>query len=404
MNARVRGINHTARIRCMRGESAEPRSVSDRLQARMRLLVLESQLAADVGRHEAGVTGPAEGTDGLEQFRAQWEEIEAIRASLDDELPYPDGDASCLVHDEPVFGERNPPGPDDYLYHYTRAFTLPMIRKSRSLRFRSLKFMNDPHEAMDSRAFGMGLIGSAGDDLQLSPQDNETFVGTDWSAEINRIRRDIKVGCFSMDAIPDLAAVDPLAAAQSVPPRLYAHRGFAHPRMWSQYADDSCGVCIVLRRDDLESAVAEFVDGRWPWGHGAVDYTVAENELSLGFFDVRTLIRDGAHEALLNSYEESILTKHADWAHEAEFRFFVMDGAEGVVDVPITESAIEGVVLGPRFNSRKHLRYVAPFARDFEVVGRVRHLSWTHGRPELRRVVLPNGVRAGRRRLRSTRA
>ena len=370
----------------------------------MRLLVLESRLAADVRRIDDEEAGPEAASTAFEQFRPAWDEIEEIRATLEAELPYPPGDTSCLRHDEPVFGENNPPGPDEYLYHYTRTFTLPKIRRSRSLKFNPLKAMNDPHEAMDSHAFGTGLIGPAGSDLRLSTEETRRFAEADWIAEINNARRNAKVGSFSMDSVPDLADMDPEAAGRLVPRRLFAHRGFAHPRMWSQYADGNSGVCIVVHRGRLEAAVRAFVRGRWAWGCGAVDYAAAERDLSVGFYDARTMVRGGATEALIQNFEESILGKHADWAHEAEYRFFVMDGSEDAITVPIDESVVAGVLLGPQFDFQKHLRYVVPFARDFGIAGRVRHLTWTHGRPELTRVVVPAGARTPSPGIRSAHA
>lgn len=85
---------------------------------------------------------------------------------------------------------------------------------------------------------------------------------------------------------------------------------------------------------------------------------------------------------MLKNFEDSLLTKHADWAHEAEFRFFIMDGSPEAVLVPITKRVIVGLILGPMFDPR-HLRNVRAFANTFGVAHRVRWLRWTHGRAEL---------------------
>ena len=321
----------------------------------------------------------------MDRHLPAWQEIQALREQLSAPHTYPEGDVSCLICDEPVFGEHNPPEPDDYLYHYTRAWTLPKIRKNRSLRFRSLREMNDPQESLASNAFGMGLMGGPDESLQITPEEDALFKARDWSSEINRARSDIKVGAFSMDVLPDLADVDPDQAEYSVPRRLAASRGYAHPRMWAQYGDLGRGVCLVLDHEMLEGAVKASTGGRCAWGYGGVNYRPIEHELSLGFFDVRDLLQSGVGSTLLKNFEGSLLTKHADWAHEAEYRFFVMDGSPAPWFVPITKGVIVGLVLGANFDPR-HLRNVRAFAQTFGISHRVRMLLWASGRAGLVRM------------------
>ena len=37
-------------------------------------------------------------------------------------------------------------------------------------------------------------------------------------------------------------------------------RGFALPRMWSQYADNNCGVCLVIDKGKFENELAKRYD------------------------------------------------------------------------------------------------------------------------------------------------
>jgi Protein of unknown function (DUF2971) len=376
-------------------EKATSRSVRERMRTRMQILAMESRLGRTVREEDAALAGSTieQVRDAMEKHVATWEEIQAMRDEMSVARPFPDGDTSCLVHDEPVFGEHNPPEPDEYLYHYTRAWTLPMIRRDRSLRFQPLLAMNDPQEALDSHALMTGLRGPPGEPLQITQEEDALFKSTDWIAEINSARRDVKIGSYCMDVRPDLADVDTRDAEYTVPRRLAANRGWAHPRMWAQYGDQGRGVCLVLNYELLKQAVAESVGDRWPWGYGAVNYGPIEHELSLGFFDIRDLLHAGVGTTLLKNFEESLLTKHADWAHEAEFRFFVMDGSPDALFVPVTKDVIVGVILGPEFDAARHLRNVRAFAETFGVSQRVRWLQWTHGRAELGRVQLMPRVR-----------
>jgi hypothetical protein len=369
-------------------EKATSMSVHERMATRMQILAMEGRLGRAVREEEAALSGAA-----IEQIREvmdkhlpAWQEIQTLREKLSAPHPYPEGDVSSLICDEPVFGEHNPPEPDEYLYHYTRAWTLPKIRKNRSLRFGPLGEMNDPQEALESNAFGMGLMGVPGEPLQITPEEDALFKARDWSTEINNVRREVKVGAYSMDVLPDLADVDPDHADYSVPRRLAASRGYAHPRMWAQYGDLGRGVCLVLDHELLEQAVEASTGARCEWGYGSVNYRPIEHDQSLGFFDVRDLLQSGAGTTLLKNFEESLLTKHADWAHEAEYRFFVMDGSPEPWRVPITKGVIVALVLGSKFDPRRHLRYVRAFAETFGVSHRVRRLQWTNGRAELVRV------------------
>ncbi len=324
--------------------------------------------------------------DVMEEHLHDWEEIQALRDKVSSCNSYPDGDASSVFQDEPIFGEHNPPGLDDYLYHYTRLWTLPKMRKSQSLLFRPLREMNDPQESLGSFAFGMGLMGVPGEPLQLTSEEDGLFRRRDWPNEINTARGQVKIGSYSMDAFPDLSDIDPEHAEYAVPRRLAASRGYAHPRMWAQYADLGRGVCLVLNRDLLEGAVKESTSGIWPWGYGAITYRPIEHDLSLGFFDIRDLLQSGVSGALLKNFEESLLTKHADWAHEAEFRLFVMNGSPDPWLVPITTGVLAGLVLGPSFDVDRHLRYVRAFAETFGISDKVRMLHWTNGRAHAARV------------------
>lgn len=350
----------------------------------MRIAVMSERVSKAVRDMDSELVGLGldEAQAALAPHLAVWEEIEAMRGQLTADAGFPVGDSCCIVHDDPVFGELNPPNPDGLLYHYTRAWTLPKIRKTRALRFRALRHMNDPHEALFSLAFQSGLMGRAGTPLVLSAAEAAAFDVTDWAAEINAARRNVKVGSFTMDHWPDLSDVEPDAAEFVVPRRVAARRGYAHPRLWAQYADNSSGVCIVLRWERVREAVETYATtAAVPAAWGEVSYDLS-NDLSLGFFDARDLLRDGPSATILKNFETSLLPKHADWGHEAEFRFLVMDGSPDDLYLQLPDDAVAGLVLGPRFDP-KHARNVDAFTRTFGIKSRLRGLHWTNGRAEL---------------------
>jgi hypothetical protein len=149
------------RTQAVTDEKATSMSVHNRMTTRMQILVLEARLGRAVRAEEAALNGAAieKVREVMDKHLPAWQEIQTLREKLSAPHSYPEGDVTSLICDEPVFGEHNPPEPDEYLYHYTRAWTLPKIRKNRSLRFGPLGEMNDPQEALESNAFGMGLMG-----------------------------------------------------------------------------------------------------------------------------------------------------------------------------------------------------------------------------------------------------
>ena len=82
----------------------------------------------------------------------------------------------------------------------------------------------------------------------LTKEENDRFESTDWTREINDVRRQVKVGSFALDGDGDLRSIytDEQLIPHLVADRLHGVRGFAHPRMWAQYADNSRGVCVVF--------------------------------------------------------------------------------------------------------------------------------------------------------------
>lgn len=364
---------------------SEPWSVARRQKERFRLMVLRERIARAVREDESRCgSSSSELRVALDEHAHTWAELDEVEAQLEGNSDYPDGDSSCRVHDDPVFGERNPPDPSTLLYHYTRARALAPIGRGRCLRFRPLAAMNDPQEALFTTGFQTGLLGRPGEDLVLTAAEAAVFNATDWTSAINQTRRSVKVGAFSTDVAPDVSDVDPEHPELSVPRRIAALRGFAHPRMWAQYGDDGRGACLVFDLAVLRDDVRRFTEARGiTWAYGDVVYQSVGVEQNLGFFDARRLVHDGVGATLLANFADSFLAKHPDWAHEQEFRFLVADGTSESLDVPISNDAVVGLVLGPAFNPRQHLRYVRTFARRFGVEGGVRALHWTCGRAEL---------------------
>lgn len=335
--------------------------------------------------------------DDIEPLYQEIQLLEAAIATLETATR-----SECEIHDNPVYGLNNPPEPGAYIYHYTGMEKLQKIADSQSLRFGSFSTMNDPHEALDVHQHWMFARTdtrtiSEQDSPPLTVEEWQSFRETDWNEEINRIRRQVKVGSFSMDLEPNLRDFEiDNNAPESVALRLHGSRGFAHPRMWAQYAADSSGVCLIFDCGDLtETFQAKCDDERCNYAFGPVTYAPAATGPRLRTTDIRLLLDEGARGAILANYETALLEKHDDWSHEAEYRFLVIDEPDEAFWLPITRDHIAGLIVGPKFDPNEHGAAVDEFLSRFEIRWQPQQLQWTHGSCELNRLDTTHSMRHG---------
>ena len=57
-----------------------------------------------------------------------------------------------------------------------------------------------------------------------------------------------------------------------MPPQEPFNRGYSHPRLWEQYADNDEGICLVLERAALVEAVTRAASSHGRLEHGPVTY------------------------------------------------------------------------------------------------------------------------------------
>jgi hypothetical protein len=151
--------------------------------------------------------------------------------------------------------------------------------------------------------------------------------------------------CFSEDS----AGADP---------RSLLHRGWAHPRMWAQYAGDHTGVCLFFDKRALERQMRAVLTEHGTYYGGPVIYTNDPPRPVRGVglpFDVdyEAIRRKGFDTAVRDHLDHhwSVLfrTKLLDWADEHEYRFIVYSRDEDPLDVPIHD-ALVAVCVGWKFH------------------------------------------------------
>jgi len=223
---------------------------------------------------------------------------------------------------------------DRYVYHYTNAETfLKLILPSNTLRLSPYTQTNDPKESKAWR-------------FNAHIHDSQRHTFDDWPSEnLNtRMNRELKertnVLCFSADG-----------ALTGDHTRDIHSRGWSKPRVWAQYGDNHCGVCLAFDRKGLEAALTEaFADSR-SMAMGRVEY---RNRYIVERLDDPTysvlideLVRLGWDRYIQchlgRSHRRLFFEKNSDWSSESEYRCVVWGGDGDAASVDFGDS-LRGVM------------------------------------------------------------
>lgn len=205
---------------------------------------------------------------------------------------------------------------------------------------------NDPRET-DPWFFGMTV-----EDEENGPTSEEFFEA---SRTIDRILKgSCKLVCLSQD-MPD---PDPTRGDPDDFHRPELVQGYAHDRMWAQYAENHMGVCIFFDREKLTQRLEEhFRNRRGCLMHGPVAY-LSGYDLRGAAFDVSwEEIRRLGIEAYAEQHREAFarqlyLTKNPDWANEQEYRYIWIEGdvqRQGNEELIEVGGCISAICLGAHF-------------------------------------------------------
>jgi hypothetical protein len=260
------------------------------------------------------------------------------------------------------------------LFHYTRAETLDKILDGGRLRLSTYASTNDPRETKEWVAEVVLAAELERPDLLVEAQEARRMAD-------RILRRGARLACFTLDRAPA-----PGAEIGSL-----FHRGWARSRMWSQYAEEHSGACLVFRRD----VMVEQVDRHRPladgdlFSCGAVTYLDTPLRIPLVMAEVAAR---GVLEALDDLQVrrgvagELYFTKNTDWASEEEFRIVVvrwnlpLPELDNPLDIPFG-GALRAVVVGDGYleaNLPGLLHRMAGYP-EVEIV----RCSWEGGAPVL---------------------
>ena len=254
---------------------------------------------------------------------------------------------------------------EKFVYHYTTAWKArDYILKEGSLRLSSFARTNDPKESLN---WQFNFDSRQGRDLgAYDPHKTSGYS--------EALKEGARLACFSLDAAP--------LSGDHV--RDVLQRGFARPRMWSQYGDGYAGVCLVFDRARLiEDARRIFAQSLVFFGPVAYRARLSLRAIDLHEYmiDVDRLEVLGEREYLrehLRRHNRALFfEKLPDWRDEVEWRILVFADGEDDLYLPISGSLV-GIAHGSSIDPS-----VSKEIREATANGDVEHvgLIWKNGCP-----------------------
>lgn len=244
---------------------------------------------------------------------------------------------------------------DKYLYHYTSTRNaLDYILANETLKLGSFNYVNDPKEA---KIWPFKFICT-------SPKSKEIF-STDIFEEVhNHIMNRSFIVCFKQD--------DPSMNNES---ENNFKRGYSDSRMWSHYADNHEGVCLVFNKEKLNKAIRitfkddiVFNESIKYSDDGESLYENRKLDPYLIFYE--KLIAEGLDPYLKNHIlqfnKDLYFTKQSCWKDEKEYRWVVYSSSQSKEIYVSIKDSLEAIIIGNDFKI-EHFEKVAIHAKELGI-------------------------------------
>ena len=115
------------------------------------------------------------------------------------------------------------------------------------------------------------------------------------------------------------------------------HEGTNHPAMWSHYADNSNGICIVIDKEVFVKKNIKILDANFYKFEDIVyDKFNALDDVAINYN------AETPEEFIMNNWKGLFFLKHYDWRNEHEHRLFIMN-YNGKLNI---DGCIKYIVLG----------------------------------------------------------
>jgi len=240
---------------------------------------------------------------------------------------------------------------EKFIYHYTSFETALRIIHSNKLLFSQLNNTNDPSEKKIKISFMPDGFKSKKeyDDIRNSIVEyfdtyHKLFQAICFCQDIKLNNDELKEAISKM--IPKDKFYD------------FSGRGFALPRMWAQYGENSKGVCLIFDKKSILSSVDKDITIKkyknveyYPFYHRFELDMYKMNEIyckishyTNGVFTLVNLIDEDSDFINYNFFE-----KNSDWENEREFRIIAMTDCNAKAErIPINNilDSLEGIVVG----------------------------------------------------------
>jgi hypothetical protein len=261
-----------------------------------------------------------------------------------------------------------PPG--SFLFHYTRLSTaVEEILLNWSLRMSPFSQMRDPRE---SQLLPIeGIVGYVADETRVRDQLAQF-------AELDRGAKDLK------DRVKVLAFTQDDARERDEASAVFG-RGYAHPRLWEQYAESHRGICLRIDQAELIKTATHNLRHKGELAHDPVTYIDADlaphaREVIMSNFQDRP-VAEVLDQHVKTHLHEIFFTKLRDWESEMEYRLILVTDNNEPAYVGI-ESSLRALVLGERV-SDTYLPSIQALCRERDIA--IYKVRWPYGRPRLER-------------------
>jgi len=259
------------------------------------------------------------------------------------------------------------------LFHYTTSeLALTKILKNGELKFGFYSNMNDPLEFLDCpREF------SGTDDL-FDQYSHKIFHDVEIA---NQKRKHLQLICFCRDNF-ELGK----GAMLSHP----YNRGWARSRMWSQYADNHKGVCLIFDKERLTEAITDFlIDEGISTTHllfkDEVSYGNAMDEYKEKLIIPinNTNCKNDFSNWFVAGKEKYLFHKIEDYRDEQEYRFLIVNYDDKIDDKEFfisIQKCIVGIIIGCNFE-KTYLQNIKQYSAMYSIPAY--KVDWNCGIPSL---------------------
>jgi hypothetical protein len=249
------------------------------------------------------------------------------------------------------------------VYHYTtRDTAIGSILPTGQIRLSLYEWMADPRESK-TWLFGATVPEGAGeyDLVEITQRINDLA------------KSNAKLLCVTRDA-PEIPA----------PPNERYQRGFAHSRMWTNYAGGHSGVCLIFNRQKVHEAItAAFGKDNLYAGDVAYgDWTPLHSEAhTIDFAALDSYVVDDALRAPIRAYVDQLFFyKNSDWAAEVEYRWVYL-GDSPTPEFVSFGDALEGLCVGVNYPAKPASEdpSLRCLAERFGITA-IPRITWANGR------------------------